>query len=142
MSRFTAEEREAIMADAREALAHEPRDLRADAAAPLGRRASPSRCRRCPSKHAARITWHGLDQRIANAIAVEREHQQELHFGEALVEALDEQRANDRDELADAVRSLRLELAKAQATICEMRHAAATERGKVLDLPNPLRRVN
>jgi hypothetical protein len=65
---------------------------------------------------------------------------------EALGEALADHRKEAAGELADAVRSLRIELLELQTTLCEVRQALAIERGHksgtVIDMPNPLRRVN
>jgi hypothetical protein len=42
-----------------------------------------------------------------------------------------------KDEFNDTLRALRIELAEAQTTLSELRAVLASERGKVLDLPNP-----
>jgi hypothetical protein len=71
-------------------------------------------------------------------IAAERRFMIEV-VAEALVEKFAEERKAAKAELSDQVRSLPLELAETQTTLAELRTVLATERSKVLDLPNPLR---
>jgi hypothetical protein len=79
-----------------------------------------------------------IDQRIAN----ERQFMLEV-VGEALGEAWATQRADAKNELNDELRSLRIDLCELQTTLCELRQVIAADHGsKVIDLPNPLRRVN
>ena len=58
-------------------------------------------------------------------------------IGEALGKALQRERRAAKRELADEIRSLRLELSEAQSLISELRVAVG---GKVIELP--ARRVN
>jgi hypothetical protein len=79
------------------------------------------------------VDWSAL---IAAAIAAERESLLET-ICEGLAGAFARERRIAERELADEIRSLRLELAEAQATIHELRAAVGA---KVIDLP--ARRVN
>ena len=60
-------------------------------------------------------------------------------IGEAVNELLDAERERHKSELVSATRGLAI--AKLEAAAGALELALATERGKVLDLPNPLKRV-
>lgn len=79
----------------------------------------------------APIDWNG---RIAAAFAAEREYQHEL-----LAHLIADIRAETSDDLKIATRSLAAEVADLRAKFAELRLALADERGKAIDLPNPLR---
>ena len=61
-------------------------------------------------------------------------------IGEAVNELLDAERERHKSELVSATRGLAI--AKLEAAAGALELAPATERGKVLDLPNPLKSVN
>jgi hypothetical protein len=94
-----------------------------------------------------------LEQELANARAelrqeIDQHIADERAFmlavvGGALGEALDELRKDAKNELSDRLRELRVDMCELQTTLAELRQVIAADRsGKVLDLPNPLRRVN
>jgi hypothetical protein len=85
--------------------------------------------------------WDGwnnwADQKIARALAVERE---------AVLTAVAQEISDEREamggQLAEEVRSLRIEITALQAVIDELRAVIRAESTKVIDLPNPMRRAN
>jgi hypothetical protein len=44
--------------------------------------------------------------------------------------------------LADEVKALRIEVTQLKETIAELRSVIKSEKAKVIDLPNPMRRAN
>ena len=62
-------------------------------------------------------------------------------IGEAVNELLDAERERHKSELVSATRGLAIAKLEAAASALELELALATKRSKVLDLPNPLKRV-
>ena len=58
---------------------------------------------------------------------------------EVVAEALDKERQAVKNDLADEVRCLKLELTEMQTTLTELRAVLAAERSRTIDLPDPLR---
>jgi hypothetical protein len=156
MRQFSAEEREAIMQQARENIAKRPEPY---VPPPPGdwQPAEPERLDEPPRRlDTPAVDWAEIDRRI---VAVVDQHICESVINErafllevvaqALGESLADARHDAAAELADKVRALRTELAQAQATIADLRVAVAElrierARSTVIDLPNPVapRRVN
>jgi hypothetical protein len=61
---------------------------------------------------------------------------------DALDELPDQEREHAKSELVERARSLELSITKLEAAVSTLELALATERGRVLDLPNPLKSVN
>ena len=61
---------------------------------------------------------------------------------DALDELPDQEREHAKSELVERTRSLELSITKLEAAVSTLELALATERGRVLDLPNPLKSVN
>jgi len=80
--------------------------------------------------------WNEVDQRIANAIARERQFIIQI-IGESIGSMLSEARRKDKHELADEVRKLWTVISELQHTLHSIDRAA--EYAKTVDLPNPLR---
>ena len=146
MSKFSAEERQQILDEARARAAGftpgansqiedciaEPRPD--PLAAWLHTMPKPEPAPREQTLDTLPIDWaRVIDVRLAD----ERKFLIEV-MGEALGEALAEARKQSKDELTDEVRSLKIELANLDSTIAELRRALADERGRAVDLPNPL----
>jgi hypothetical protein len=85
--------------------------------------------------------WDGwnnwADQKIARALAVEREA-----VLTAVAEEISDEREAMEGQLAEEVRSLRIEITALQAVIDELRAVILAESAKVIDLPNLMRRAN
>jgi uncharacterized protein YlxW (UPF0749 family) len=76
------------------------------------------------------------DAKIANALAVERKAIVELLASE-MSKALDDA----YNDLAEEARSLRIEVTALQDTVEQLRSIIKSEKAKVIDLPNLLRRA-
>jgi hypothetical protein len=84
-----------------------------------------------------------IDVRIAQAIANEREVLLAImaqSIGTTLRRSLTKERREQKAELEDEVRSLRIELCNLESTVAELRSVINAEKAKIIDLPN-FRRV-
>jgi ribosomal protein L29 len=142
MSRFSAEERERILAEAHANVQHRDdeaetplqRAMRWQPEDPIAKwkRDHPQEPEPEVKLDTALFDWSAVDQRVAaivdarvaEAIAAEREFVLAT-IGEALGETLREVREDTANDLSDRVRELRRELAEAQTTIQEMRGVVA-----------------
>jgi hypothetical protein len=61
---------------------------------------------------------------------------------QALDELLDQEREHHTSKLAERTRGLELQIAKLEAAVSALELALNVERGRVLDLPSPLKAVN
>jgi hypothetical protein len=162
---MTDEERERILAEARENVRtrdfpHAVNIHRALVEDPPARRAheEPRREWQRPrpeppkpepdSSRGQQATWAAwnawADSKIATAIADERAFMREA-IGGAIAKMLDDEREEQKRALSLEVRELKIELAKLQLAITELKTVAAGgDRRAILDLPNPLttRNVN
>jgi hypothetical protein len=83
-----------------------------------------------------------LDARIAAAIKAEREVVVTT-LGEEIGRSCRDERKRAKSELADEVRTLRIELTEAQTVVAELRRLLAADRCEPLDLPAlPRRELN
>ncbi|WP_027528045.1 hypothetical protein [Bradyrhizobium sp. Ec3.3] len=80
-------------------------------------------------------TW--AESKIANALAKER-----AVVLEAIAEEINNAVTEAHDHLAGEVKSLRIECTQLQETITELRSIIKSEKAKVIDLPNLLRKAN
>jgi exonuclease VII small subunit len=55
---------------------------------------------------------------------------------------LDQEREHAKSQMTEHVRSLELQIAKLEAALSALQAALDAERGKAIDLPNPLTRMN
>jgi hypothetical protein len=62
--------------------------------------------------------------------------------GGAIDELLDREREHAKSELVERARGLELSIAKLETALSALELALVTGRGRVLDLPNPLKSVN
>jgi len=85
---------------------------------------APQPVRREHKLDTAPIDW---DARIAAAVAQERKYLLDV-LGGVLTELMQREHANAKGDLADEVRSLRLELTELATTVAELRRTLATER--------------
>src|SRR5262245_44520601 len=79
---------------------------------------------------ATELDWSGWERWLRERLDEERKFMLEV-VAQALGEALGKARQNSRNELADEVRRLRLELCEAQTTLAELRQILTAERGKL-----------
>ena len=83
-----------------------------------------------------------IEGRINERLAQERERSVEL-LSQVIGESWRRQRRENKRELADELRTLRIEVANFSAELSELRAIMAAERGgKVIDLPVSQRRAN
>jgi hypothetical protein len=87
------------------------------------------------------LTAADVDQRIASALAAERQAVIPA-LRAAVDELLDQEREHAKRELTESMRSLELQIARLESALSALQPALTTERGKAIDLPNPLRTVN
>jgi hypothetical protein len=105
----------------------------------VGRRACPAKNRHGASLDTApEPDWSEWEVWLRSHLKRERAFLLEV-VGSAIGEIVRKQHQEAKNELADAVRGLRIELAEAQTTIHELRAVIASERAQVVDMPSPLR---
>jgi len=95
-----------------------------------------TRATRAPARHAA-----AFDLRCRNADrrgAVRRAHHGIPIIRDALDELLDQEREHHKSELLERTRGLELAVVKLESALAALQVTLATERGKAIDLPNPL----
>jgi hypothetical protein len=88
------------------------------------------------------------DNKIANALASHRQSiraEMQASFeglSEAVVDLITQERKAMRNNLADQIKELRLEVTALEGTLEELRRCLRSQDAKVIDLPNPMRRAN
>ena len=90
----------------------------------------------------APFDWSAFDDRIQQALAVERRFMAEV-LGEEIGKLLNEERKDVMREAREELRELRVEAARLGSQIAELRAQLTIDRSKPVDMPSPLsRRVN